>query len=673
MEVGNVMGDQFLPNNHVVTETSNTESANSEPRRDSNAIYSKDNSANTTNSVHHHHRRKRSHVSPLARSRQPMNLLESLPYTECGLSRLKDHVEIMESADEDNGMASCNSETLLHNETTQTIEKSVNALKLTKLDPEFRDLISRYVCSDYVIHCLELAGFCSPYVVARMDYHQLQRLEAFVGHACSVMKSASLREHFVGPIFAGDPLKFKLPSGAACGILLAANEIRRRYRRTQLPVESQNVTDEDVIIVPDSCDQSFNDAACQTYSSTFHSLSVLSPVPNISTDALSVVGNLETTSPTAAMNSNPRTSNSPNSSKLELNTASKTGSAAMMASALHVTAAVVSGNGFNSSMPTENSSAALPTLNNSTSVDASSVLHPQTSPSPVSSRVSVSAPNTHTPTVTSNTFSSQPNFVLSPSPVDCGNGVLGTDAVILERLKQHSSASAIRLASRQFVNAYLMRGRDFDMEMELSVTPDGCKRVTGIFYCHLCRKKRERTSAVRFTIARNRYPVLSNVLSHLKTHFHYKGQLMSGLEASVIQQTQSLLKSAKSFNESFTGKDVSQSSGAFNCSNYRSDIVEENTLNPSNNSFLQPSVSVNQFHSHIKPGSADYTYTVDSEGNEDSNSVHPIFDSLSASSSHRLNSSSDRSLSPTRGLGLDVGIPSRQNTTSSNRCNALTS
>nr|CAH8871338.1 unnamed protein product [Trichobilharzia regenti] len=539
MEVGNIMGDQFLPNNHVVTEISNTESANSEPRRDG--------------SVHHHHRRKRSHVSPLARSRQSMNSLESPPYTECGLSRLKDHVEIIDSADEDNGVASCNSETLLNNETAQTTEKSVNALKLTKLDPEFRDLISRYVCSDYVIHCLELAGFCSPYVIARMDYHQLQRLEAFVGHACSVMKSASLREHFVGPIFADDPLKFKLPSGAACGILLAANEIRKRYRRTQLPVESQNVIDEDVIIVPDSCDQSFNDAACQTYSSAFHSLSVLSPVPNISTDALSVVGNLETTSPTAAMNSNPRTSNSPNSLKLESNTASTTGSAAMMATTI-VTAATVSGNGFNNSMPTENSSATLPTLNNSSSVDASSIPHPRTSPSPVPSRVSVSAPNVHTPTVTSNTFPSQPNFVLSPSPIECGSGVLGNDAVILERLKQHSSASAIRLASRQFVNAYLMRGRDFDMEMELSVTPDGSKRVTGIFYCHLCREKRERTSAVRFSIARNRYPVLSNVLSHLKTHFHYRGQLLSGLQASVIQQTQSLLKSAKSLNESFTGQ-----------------------------------------------------------------------------------------------------------------------
>ncbi|TPP56684.1 hypothetical protein FGIG_09432 [Fasciola gigantica] len=106
------------------------------------------------------------------------------------------------------------------------------------------------------------------------------------------------------------------------------------------------------------------------------------------------------------------------------------------------------------------------------------------------------------------------------------HGLIYDEEVIdLERLKQHSSASAVRLASRQFVNAHLVRGRDFDMEMEISVTPEGLKRVTGIFYCHLCREKRERTSAVRFSIARNRYPVLSNVLSHLKTHFQYRGQL----------------------------------------------------------------------------------------------------------------------------------------------------
>uniref|UniRef100_A0A5K3EUL9 Sal-like protein 2 n=1 Tax=Mesocestoides corti TaxID=53468 RepID=A0A5K3EUL9_MESCO len=93
----------------------------------------------------------------------------------------------------------------------------------------------------------------------------------------------------------------------------------------------------------------------------------------------------------------------------------------------------------------------------------------------------------------------------------------------VERLIHHSSASACRLAARQFVNANLVRGQHFDMKMEVSGGGEGGqKRVTGIFYCHLCREKRERTCAVRFSVARNRYPVMSNVLSHLKTHFQYQ-------------------------------------------------------------------------------------------------------------------------------------------------------
>ena len=100
-----------------------------------------------------------------------------------------------------------------------------------------------------------------------------------------------------------------------------------------------------------------------------------------------------------------------------------------------------------------------------------------------------------------------------------------TDNIDVERLIHHSSASACRLAARQFVNANLVRGKHFDMQMEVSGGENGQKRVTGIFYCHLCREKRERTCAVRFSVARNRYPVMSNVLSHLKTHFQYQSSV----------------------------------------------------------------------------------------------------------------------------------------------------
>ncbi|CAH8620363.1 unnamed protein product [Heterobilharzia americana] len=503
------MEESFGTSNQTVSQSLNIDPNSSEQRRDHNATHSKDNVSisNTASSLHHHHRRKRSHVSPLTRSVHTINLLETASYMECGLPSLRDHVETIELTDEDNGLVGCNPDYLLRNEVSHIGEKSVDALKLTKLDPEFRDLISRYVCSEYVVHCLELAGFCSPYVVAQLDDHQLQRIEAFVGHACSIMKSAALREHFLGPIFANDPLKFKLPSGAACGILLAASEIRRRYRRTQISSDSQNVMDEDVIVVPDSCDQSFNDVACQTDSSVSHSVSLTSPEPVILGETNSVfAGNHDSKSPMPAVSSSSKVSisDSPNSSlKLEATTVSSTESAVMMAAALQVAAAAVSGNGYNSislfSNPTSNdNNSTFSGLNNSFPADTNSVPHPGTSTSPISSRATVPVANTSAATVAPNAPSSQPSFVPSSSPVSCGSGLYENEVINLERLKQHSSASAIRLASRQFVNAYLMRGRDFDMEMELSVTPEGLKRVTGIFYCHLCREKRERTSAVRF-------------------------------------------------------------------------------------------------------------------------------------------------------------------------------
>ncbi|CAH8620350.1 unnamed protein product [Heterobilharzia americana] len=148
--------------------------------------------------------------------------------------------------------------------------------------------------------------------------------------------------------------------------------------------------------------------------------------------------------------------------------------------------------------------------------------------------------------------------------------------------------------------------------------------------------------------------------------------MLSGLQATVIQQTQNLIKSASALNESFTGQGLGYSPGGFNCPNYRTDIAVESATNPHNASFVQPTISVNQFHSHVKSEPANYTYTVDAEGTEDSNSVHPIYDNLSASPSQRLNSPNNKSSSP-RGLGLEVVVPSRPNTSSGNRCNSLTS
>ncbi|KAH8865307.1 hypothetical protein KSF78_0003168 [Schistosoma japonicum] len=482
-------------------------------------------------------------------------------YTKYDFPSLKDHVETVESGDDDNLLLSSNPEHFLRSKPTHE-DKTVDSLKLTKLDPEFHDLISRYVCSEYDVRCLKLAGYCTPYVVARLGDHQLQRLEIFAGHACSIMKSVTLREHFVGPIFANDPLKFKLPSGAVCGILLAAQEIHRRYYRTQSPLEGQNYINEDVIIVPDSCDQSFSDIACQTDSSISH---LISTSPHAVTLANRLANNVAMEnsglkSSIPALNPTPKacSPDSPNPLVgLESSTAPSTESAVMVAAALQ---AVVSGSGYNNitlfsdSLHSENSLTTLSSIINSNSSDSNSGIYSGTSVSPVSSPNMIPVPSIPAVSITSNTVQTQSIFELSPSSVKSGNIVFENEGVSLERLKQHSSASAIRLASRKFVNAYLMRGRDFDMEMELSVTPDGFKRVIGIFYCHLCREKRERTSAVRFFVARNRYPVLKS-------------------QATAIQQTQSLLKSANTLSESFIGQELGRSSGSFTSSYYRTKFL----------------------------------------------------------------------------------------------------
>ncbi|CAH8577089.1 unnamed protein product [Schistosoma turkestanicum] len=653
----------------IANETLSTEMTNNGRKPDHNIILPKDNHK-PRSALSVRHRRKRSHVSPLSQSVNAVNHIESPSYGEYGFPSLKDHVEIVGSTDEDTVLLSCNPEHFLHSQSTLS-EKSVDSLKLTKLDPEFRDLISRYVCSEYVVHCLELAGFCTPYVVARLDDHQLQRLETFVGHACSIMKSVTLREHFVGPIFANDPLKFKLPSGAACGILLAAHEIRRRYRQTQLPLEGPNSIDEDIIIVPDSCDQSFNDMGCQTDSSMSHLISSTFSPPVTQADPLpsNVMETSDLTSPRSVVNPTSRNyfSDSPNHSRMSEPAApSSNGSAVIMAAALQ---AAMSGNGYNNitlfsnSLPGDNSLISLPGLSSCNSGD--------TNISPVSSRNTIPSSNMPPSAITTNTIPSHSNSVISSFVIGSGNGLFENEGVNLERLKQHSSASAIRLASRQFVNAYLMRGRDFDMEMELSVTPEGFKRVTGIFYCHLCREKRERTSAVRFSIARNRYPVLSNVLSHLKTHFHYRGQTLSGLHTTVTQQPQNLLKSATMLNDPLIAEGSDQSPGPFSSLNHRTDLRMEHTINSSNTPLLPTSVSLNQCQIQMKPEPGNYMYTIGAESIEGSSSVNHIFDSLSPS--HRLNSPNTKDPSPNRGLELEVIIPSRPNIGSSSQCNTLTS
>lgn len=313
--------------------------------------------------------------------------------------------------------------------TTTAFDDALTQSQPTPMDPELQELIQKYVRADYVIHCLELAGFDSVAVFACLCTEAtIRHLETFVGATCALMPSTKTRLHFLGPLYASHPRNFKLPAGVVCGLRLAVEELRRNrpYLFPTAAVTSLSFS-------PGSTTCESIEACAQTELSF--------PVDGFRRSASSI-----TTSSSEGSPQDPSFAN---------------------------------------------------------------------------------AVEQHPPCQTLQETQSLSFNLLE----DCRRrfeGVSGSpEAIDVERLIQHSSASACRLAARQFINANIVRGQHFDMEMEVSGGGEagGQKRVTGIFYCHLCREKRERTCAVRFSVARNRYPVMSNVLSHLKTHFRYQATM----------------------------------------------------------------------------------------------------------------------------------------------------
>ncbi|KAF7258506.1 hypothetical protein EG68_03748 [Paragonimus skrjabini miyazakii] len=443
---------------------------------------------------------------------------------------------------------------------------------LAKLDPELRGIILKYVQSESVVRCLELAGITTHHVLACLDELQIRRLEDFVGHACTLIDSPDIRELFLGPIFSHFPEQFRLPSGAICGLLLAAAEIKLRYNESHNLDNTAGTSLNSGGVRPSG--NISTDAASQTdvsisWNSTTNPLLMLSgmcglgqirnsssPVPNaLSPQAVlnSTANSVDGSRRTELCGRLPTFSSLPCVSHPDTLTPSS-GTVAIMAAAFQAAAAASSGK-QTSKMDTTIFPQP-PTVNGGDSSMASTEQHSTQadlvqafgSTLPVENGTSVQTASRFVAAVSGCTL---PSTVSSATPNFSGLAAncYEEEVVDLDRLKQHSSASATRLASRQFLNAHLIRGRDFDMEMEISTTPEGVKRVTGIFYCHLCREKRERTSAVRFSIARNRYPVLSNVLSHLKTHFQYRGQLSS--TSQIYSHTNSYAKTPVSgFRES---------------------------------------------------------------------------------------------------------------------------
>ncbi|VDO03628.1 unnamed protein product [Rodentolepis nana] len=315
---------------------------------------------------------------------------------------------------------------------------------LNPMDPALRELIRKYIRADYVINCLELAGFDNAVVFSCLNNEtNIRRLENFVGTTCGLITSHKIRQHFLGPLYARHPSNFKLPAGVVCGLRLAVEELKRSNGFLTLPSTSYNV---------------ISDVATQTDCSNPGVSSMASSSEGSPPDPAFANGGVDSSliPPPAHISSTDNLSFA-NHPSLPNPSSSFDGDCKRLLDCM---------NGGRFPLPTQSQS---------------------TSPQ---SRYSFS------------------------------------DNIDVERLIHHSSASACRLAARQFVNANLVRGQHFDMEMEVTGGGEnGQKRVTGIFYCHLCREKRERTCAVRFSVARNRYPVMSNVLSHLKTHFQYQSSV----------------------------------------------------------------------------------------------------------------------------------------------------
>ncbi|VDP84938.1 unnamed protein product [Echinostoma caproni] len=185
----------------------------------------------------YHHRRKRIRISPLARVPS-----ESQRPSEGSGIAVNRYVTVCNDGDTgpdvptvlQPGVQSHSSSV-----TKLTMDSGeahvVSSLISTRMDSDLQSIILKYVRLKSVVRCLELAGFCSPFVLACLDEAQIQRIEDFVGHTCSLIDSASIREQFLGPIFAKYPEQFRLPAGTVCGLMLASADIKRRYRRFPTP------------------------------------------------------------------------------------------------------------------------------------------------------------------------------------------------------------------------------------------------------------------------------------------------------------------------------------------------------------------------------------------------------------------------------------------------------
>ncbi|VEL10313.1 unnamed protein product [Protopolystoma xenopodis] len=414
-----------------------------------------------------------------------------------------------------------------------------------RIASDLRSLINRYVQSESVLYCLEIAGFTTAPVIACLaDDAEIRELESFIQHAGQIISNPSIRLALLGPVYAMHPAKFRLPFGAICGLRLALKELASSSLpgvtysmhglTTPKPSHQSNLGPADfsrLISFGGRLDDSGSHAAYGNGNGSNTSSSSTS-------NALLPSGHLP-----PPLGSNRLAAAAAAAALLPGMTSSLIrGQVAVAAAAAAAARSLVpptTPSSTSASSPPVSAAAGGTTRTGGDSLDAShlhqlfeaavtGVTSAGCSGTTDSDNLSSSSSLHHSSSLPLFPFlsSSQPNGAQAfHSPDFQVNRLDDFGRFNLERLKQHSVVRVSRIAARHFANApHLVQGRDFDVEMEVSLTSEGFQRVTGLFYCQLCRAKRDRAAAVRFSVARNRTPVMSNVISHLKIHFQYLGQ-----------------------------------------------------------------------------------------------------------------------------------------------------
>lgn len=80
------------------------------------------------------------------------------------------------------------------------------------------------------------------------------------------------------------------------------------------------------------------------------------------------------------------------------------------------------------------------------------------------------------------------------------------------------AASVIDRVSKKYLNATLEFKKDFDLDIEIMETSLEPK-CSGLYRCFICRGLKGHPKDIKFSLSKEGYVILSNVITHLKQHF----------------------------------------------------------------------------------------------------------------------------------------------------------